>query len=210
MLRVRVRALAVTLGLAASIAALAAAPREARADRRPTLVTDGFYAGARLEPGIALSMAWDVDVYLRRSRAASVGPAVSVSVLNGLADPGRVQDVLVAVDALRFKLGPSLAGGEWRPFASLGAGFTYARLPAGERTGVEVIPSPGAMPVRGSIQYPALEAFSPLISLGGGVDWFTDGPIALSGQIVGRLNPIGPERLPVAWLEVQLGLRFGL
>src|ERR1035437_5146746 len=92
------------------------APHTALADRRPTMATDAFYVGVRLDPGAALVFAWDLDVYLLRNRAISVGPGVSLSLLGSPATGGRTQDLLVAADVVRLKVGVNSPGHDWRPF----------------------------------------------------------------------------------------------
>lgn len=186
-------------------------PLSARADRRPNMATDAFYVGARVDPGAALVFAWDLDVYLLRNRALSIGPGVSLSLLGTPATQGRYQDLLVAADVLRFKVGVNSPGHEWRPFFLAGGGFSYARLPDQYDTGVTVVPSTDhhGMPTVGDVHYAALERFAPMLTFGGGVDLFFDGPVGVtllwSNHI--SLSPI--PRMPDVWMEVSLGIRFG-
>lgn len=192
------------------LAIVACAPAICHADTLPTLATDGVYIGTRIDPGVALSAAWDLDVYLTRHRTVSVGPAVSISVLGTAVDGGRQQELMVAADVARLKIGPVVGDGRWRPFLSLGGGFTYTRLAAQVMDNV-MVNVPGAMaPVVGSLRFPQLEEFAPLLSLGAGADWFTSGPIAISSQFVVHFHPWGTSRIPETWFEFQAGFRFGL
>ena len=192
------------------ILAIGAGATDARADRRPTVATDAFFIGARVDPGWALVGAWDLDVYLRRDRIASVGPAVSLAILGSGVPDGRQQDLLLAVDFLRLKIGPPVTGGEWRPFVTLGGGFVYARLPEQIATNVEITPAGGGTTVRGDRRYAAVEEFAPVITVGAGTDYFPNGPLGLTLQMLTRFHPTGDSRIPDAWFEIQLGVRFGL
>lgn len=167
----------------------------ARAEDEPTSISDGLYVGARVDPGVALLAGWDLDVYLRDDRAWSLGPGVFVAVLGVGERHGMDQELLVAVDALRFEMQMSEAGGVWRPFVVVGGGASYARLRA-----------QGEPPAR----LPAAEKITALATIGGGADLFTGGPWALSTLVQARIHLWGSDRLPVVWLEIATGVRFGL
>lgn len=174
------------------------------------LASDCFAVGTRMNPNFALAVAWDLDVYLVRPRVVSLGPAASIAVL-GTASGGRQQDLLVTVDAVRVKVGPSLMSGALRPFAFAGGGFAYARLPAQTLADVTVTPTqPGALPVTGTQMFPAIDTFAGVISVGSGADWFSNGPLGVSSTFATHLRIGGSERLPEVWLEFTVGVRFGL
>jgi hypothetical protein len=195
--------------VAAAIGAVCAA-RDARADRRPTLATDGFYVGMRVDPGVALLAGWDLDVYLMRDRIISIGPGVTLGVLGSPAAPGRQQDLQLAVDVARFKVGLNAPGGEWRPFAMLGAGFSYTRLAEQRVAGVSVTPAGGGAAVSGEQVFPTLEEFAPIISFGAGADLFMNGPLGVTVLFASHFHPTGSPRVPDVWVDLALGIRFGL
>ena len=178
---------------ALSICLVATSP--VRADDEPTSISDGVYVGARIDPGVALLAGWDLDVYLRDDRAWSIGPGVFVAVLGVGERAGMDQELFVAVDALRFEMQMSEAGGRWRPFVVIGGGASYARLRA-----------QGEAPDR----FEAAEKITALATIGGGADLFTGGPWALSTLVQARVHLWGSGRLPVVWLELATGVRFGL
>ncbi len=195
-----------------TIAALGVVPSIAHADRRPTLATDAFYVGVRIDPGIAMTAAWDVDVYLLRNRTLSLGPGVSISVLGSPATNGRQQDFLLSVDVLRVKFGASSASGEWRPFVMAGGGFSFVRMPAQmvADVGVDVRGTNGTMRVTGTQTFPALDEFAPMVTIGAGLDFFSNGPLGATALLVAHFHPNGTSRMPDAWIEFALGVRFGL
>jgi hypothetical protein len=178
-------------------------PGVACADRKPTTATDGFFVGARLEPGVALLGGWDLDVYLVRDRSVAVGPGVTASVLSTTTStPGQQQTFLLAADIVRLKIGPSVTG-DLRPFVTIGGGFSYARFAE-----QNITTSGSSMAV--ALHYPSGEEFSPMASLGGGADWFLGGPVAVSLQMMAHYHIIGSSRMPDLWVDLAVGIRFGL
>ena len=175
--------------------ALSLAPSLARADDRPTLVSDAFYVGARVEPGWALSLGWDVDIYPTSDRAVSFGPGISVTTLTSDPTPSpRAQDVMVSVDAVRFKIGLNHPGGLFRPFAVVGGGFSWTRFS-------QRITSPmGAHD----------EQFSGLFTVGAGADVWGRGRFGITTLLLTRVRATASDRLPSAWFELGVGFRFGL
>jgi hypothetical protein len=199
----RVHSALLILTAVAPIAALlsvALLPSTAQADRRPRLASDAFYVGMRVDPGVGLLAAWDLDIYLQRDRALSLGPGISVAVLGTeTSEGGRDQDFLLCADILRFKVGVNEPGGGWHPYFMLGIGFLYARLPA----------QPETFPLF-THPHPALEEFAGLLTFGAGADLFADGPWALALIWQNRYRLSGTSRIPDVWSELALGIRFGI
>jgi hypothetical protein len=203
------RQVLVALPLLALLVGLAPATADAR--DRPTVATDGFYIGTRLAPGAALLAGWDLDVYLMRDRAVSVGPGVSVAVLGPHAPGGGRQDILLTVDVARLKLELNSAGEEWRPWVVVGGGFCWVRFPAQSDDGVTVAtgPDPGDT-ATGARSYPKAEEFLGVFTFGAGADLFVGGPMALSLAALTHVRASALERLPELWVDLAVGIRFGL
>jgi hypothetical protein len=189
----------------AALSSIALLPSTAEADRRPRLASDAFYVGMRVDPGVALLAAWDLDIYLSRDRALSLGPGISVAVLGTEStDGGRDQDFLLCADILRFKVGVNEPGGSWHPYFMLGIGFLYARMPA-QTEMFELGPmTPLTRP------YSQLEEFAGMLTFGAGADLFADGPWALALIWQNRYRLSGSSRIPDVWSELALGIRFGI
>ena len=188
-------------------------PLPGRADPRATLVSDGFVLGVRDGPGVGLTAAWDLDVYLLRNRVVSVGPGVAVTVLGTTpSSGGMAQNFYLAADVLRFKIGLNEPGHAWRPWILLGGGFSYTELPAQYSRGVSVVPAinhTGAA-TSGDVYYPSLSEFAPMLTVGGGGDYFVSGPIALTAMLQARLHLWGDDRVPDVSVEFLMGIRFGI
>ncbi|MBL8679581.1 MAG: hypothetical protein JNK05_10465 [Myxococcales bacterium] len=176
-------------------ACVAAAPRSAHAiDDRPTIVSDAFYVGARAEPGWALSLGWDLDVYPTSDRAVSLGPGLAVMVLSSDPPSPRTPEVSVALDAVRAKIGLNASGGLFRPFALVGGGFQWTRF--AQR--IEA-------PVGGRD-----ELFTGLFTVGAGADVWSRGKFGVTTMLVTRIRAFGSDRVPTASFEWCVGFRFGL
>ncbi len=187
----------------------AMAPAVARA--HPRIATDGLFIGARLEPGGALSLAYDLDIYLTGDRVLSLGPAASFSFLGeDGTDLGRRQDYLLAVDVLRVKV--ALTGGDsWvRPYLFLGGGFYYASLPEQRSGPREVFVLPDGAPATAELRYAALEAWGGLASGGAGLDLYVIDSLAFAVLLAGHLRIGDQDRVPLFFAETLVGLRFGL
>ena len=182
---------------------------EARADRRPSIASDAFYVGMRVGPGVALVGAWDLDVYLSRSRAVSLGPGVSVALLGSETRPGERQNVLVMGDVLRLKVQLNEAGGVWRPYFLLGGGAGFVWLRAEDNPALTVTP-PGGAPVTGRVAYAEVNEFFPAMVAGMGADIYVTNHVAIAFCALSRFRLTGTDRLPDAWAEMNLGVRFGL
>jgi hypothetical protein len=190
-------------GLAPASTALALA-------REPRVASDAFYVGMRVGPGAALHAMWDLDIYLSRDRSVSLGPGVGLSVLGTGERQGTVQDLLVAADVLRLKLEVDESGGEWRPYLMIGGGFSWAKLPAQDVTGVAVVGMDGMTTTTGTQRLPALEEFAPMMTLGWGADVFAGGTWGLALLIQTHFHLSGSARVPDVWADVALGIRFGI
>src|SRR5690606_37007095 len=150
--------------IAASLAALLLFSGHAHA-REPRIASDAFYVGARIDPGVALLAGWDLDVYLSRDRAWSLGPGVMLSVLGTGERAGMEQDFMLSADVLRLKIQVSEPGGSWRPYLMLGGGFSYAQLPA---------------QTEDEVTFDELEKFTPMLTVGFGGDLFAGGSWGLA------------------------------
>ena len=194
-----------------ALALVLLAPGQGWARDRPTVATDAFMIGTRLSPGAALVAAWDLDVYLSRDRAVSLGPSVSVAVLGPAARNGAEQKLLIAVDVGRLKIGLNEAGGEWRPYLMFGGGFAYVHLPAQVDTGVEFTTpeAPGTI-VTGDRHFGDLQKFLGILSFGAGTDLFVGGPWALTLAMTTHVRLGKTARVPEVWEELAAGIRFGL
>ncbi|MDP3278879.1 MAG: hypothetical protein Q8Q09_27050 [Deltaproteobacteria bacterium] len=187
-------------GLAALAAALALGllSHDAHAvgdpERRPTLLSDGFYLGARGEPGWALLAGWDLDVYPTADRAVSLGPAVTVTALSTDALSLRTQRVMVSVDAVRLKVGLNYPGGLFRPFALVGGGFLWTQFALRE---LPLATAPD-------------ESFAGHMVVGAGADIWGRRSFGVTVMSLTRIRVVGPERLPLAWFEASIGFRVGL
>ena len=199
--------------LALSVALLAAAvtPQTARADRYPTISSDGLFFGARLDPGAALSLAYDLDIYLTGDRFLSVGPAVTFSFLgeDGSGD-GQRQDWLLAIDFLRFKVAVTGPDGPFRVYVLIGGGMYLANLPEQESEELDVVLVPDGTPARAVIRYGALEGFGGLLTIGAGADWYLVDNFAIALQLVVSVRASEESRVPDYWGQALLGIRFGL
>lgn len=188
--------------------ALLIAPNAALA--HPRIASDGAFIGARLEPGAALSVAYDLDIYLTGNRFVSIGPGASFSFLgeDGSED-GRRQDYLLAVDVLRVKV--ALNGGEdWlRPYLFVGGGFYWAMLPDQQGELHDVVLEDGTL-ARGRNVYEGVEDVGGLGSLGAGLDMYVVDSFAIALLLVTHLRFSETDRVPLFWAETHLGLRFGL
>lgn len=195
----------------AALVVLVIAPSTVWARDRPAVATDAFYIGTRVSPGAALLAGWDLDVYLSHDRALSLGPGVSVSVLGSEAPHGTKQDILVSVDVLRLKLQANTAGEEWRPYFMIGGGFSWVSLPAQSEEGVTVATGDGPDDTTtGTRRFPQLDQFLGIVSFGAGADLFVGGPWALTVAGITHVRVGDIERMPDLWVDLVLGIRFGL
>jgi len=196
-------ALSLTLALA-----LTAAPAPAHADHGPRIASEAFWVGLRVGPDSALLMGYDLDVYLSDDRAISLGPGATFSVLGKDAPFGQAQDFMLTVDVLRFKVGVNEPNDDWRPYFFMGAGFDYVSLQAATET-LDLSP-PGDPPSPIMHTLPALHEFEGAMTLGFGGDLFLGGAWAITTMVDGHLRLSGSSRVPLAWLDVALGIRFGI
>lgn len=198
-------------GLASFVLVLGlGAPGAALADEFPTIASDGLFVGARLEPGGALLLGYDLDVYLTGDRVLSLGPAVTFSFLgDDGAQLGRRQDWLLTIDFLRLKVAVNDGTGQVRPYLSLGGGMTYASLPVQESGPHMVVLSDGTL-ANASLRYSSTEDFGGQISAGVGADFYLVDNLGIALAIVTHLRLSQQDRLPLFWAEVMIGLRFGL
>jgi hypothetical protein len=160
----------------------------ARADG-PRYSSDGIYVGARVTPGVALYVAYDLDVYLDAGRRFSLGPGVGATFFGAEADVGQQQDYSIEVDPLRFKAQPTV-GGHIRPFGLVTAGFLYARYPM----------PPAA----------AADEWAATLAVGGGADFWIEDHFALDVLLTSRFRLSASDALPIAWVELAVGGRFGM
>ncbi|MEC7525365.1 MAG: hypothetical protein VYE22_36110 [Myxococcota bacterium] len=197
------------LALALLTLPLFAAP--ARADDHPTLASDGVFVGVRLEPGAALSLGYDLDVYLTGDRVLSVGPAASFSFLGeDGADLGQRQDWLLAIDVLRLKVALDDGHGAARPYIFLGGGLYYASLPEQRSTPREVFLVPDGTPATAELRFPGGDHYGGLLSSGLGLDvYFADG-FGVAAVLASHVRLSDDGRVPDFWAELAVGLRFGL
>jgi hypothetical protein len=195
---------------ALAFVATLAVPEAARADRRPTVATDGVYVGGRIEPGIALLAGWDLDIYLARGRQLSIGPGLSLAVFGTESNvAGRAQDLLLTVDVVRFKLGLGSPGAATRPFVMVGGGFSYVRLREELQHDALVLNADHTW-TRGDVAIPAVDGFAPIATLGAGVDVFPDARFGFTALMAAHIHPIGSDRMPLLWFDMAVGFRFGL
>ena len=188
-----------------------AAPSFAAADESPTTASDGLFVGARLEPGGALALAWDIDVYLTGDRVLSLGPAASIAFLGtDGADLGRRQDALLAIDFLRFKVALNGGHDRFRPYLAVGGGIHYAWLPAQRSGPREVILLPDETEAMAELRYEEAGVFGGLLSLGGGADLYFADNFGIAVSVIAHLRLSGEERVPLFWAETLVGIRFGL
>ncbi|MCA9608184.1 MAG: hypothetical protein KC619_21390 [Myxococcales bacterium] len=184
-------------------------PSAARADEFPSVASDGLFVGARLEPGGALLLGYDLDIYLTGDRIVSLGPAASFAFLGeDGADQGRRQDWLLTVDFLRLKVS-ILGESRVRPYLAVGGGMTYASLPEQTSGPIDVVLEDGTA-TTAERRYRATEDFGGQISLGAGLDVYLIENLAVCFAITGHLRLHEQERLPLFWSEIMAGLRFGL
>ena len=191
-----------------SLALLPASP--AQAQDFPTLASDGLFVGGRLEPGGALLLGYDLDIYLTGDRVLSLGPAATFSFLGeDGADQGRRQDWLLTIDFLRVKVSIADGNSRVRPYLSLGGGMTYAALPEQTSGPIEVVLEDGTL-ATAERRFAATEDFGGQISFGAGLDVYLIDSLAIAAAVVGHLRVHEQDRLPLFWTELMLGLRFGL
>jgi len=191
--------------------ALSALPATAAADERPTLASDGLFVGARLEPGAAFLLGWDLDIYVTGDRFLSLGPAATLAFLGEDGEElGRRQDWLLTLDFLRFKV--SLTGGEGavRPYLFLGGGMAYAWLPAQQTEAREVVLLPDETEAMAVIRYPEAEELAAQVSAGVGLDAYLADNFGLTVAVAAHVRLTEQERLPLSWAEILAGVRFGL
>ncbi len=174
--------------------ALTAQSSESRAERRPIILSDGFYVGVRAEPGWALSGAWDLDVYPVADRVVSLGPSVAVNVLSTDPNPLRRQDVMVSVDVLQLKVGLNHPGGFFRPFVLVGGGFSWLRWTVPEAPLVRAVD----------------EGFLGLLTVGVGADIWGTSRFGVTILNHTRVRLTGSDRVPLVWAEFFVGVRVGL
>ena len=193
------------------LALLALAPSAARADEHPTIASDGLFVGGRAEPGIALTFAYDLDIYLTEDRVLSLGPAASFSFLGEDGrELGRRQDFLLAIDFLRLKVAMNDGHGPLRPYLFVGGGMTWARLPAQTSGPRDVFLLPDGTPAVAEVRYDAIDDFGGLLSLGGGLDVYLVESFGLAFALAGHVRLSDRERLPLFWAEALVGVRFGM
>ncbi len=183
----------------------------ARALAHPRVASDGIFIGGRLEPGGALALAYDLDIYLTGDRLLSLGPAATFSFLGEDGrELGRQQDFLFAVDVLRFKV--ALNGGDnWaRPYLFLGGGFYYASLPEQRSDPYDVFVLPDGTPATAELRFSAIEDVAGLASAGGGLDLYFIENLAVAFVLTTHLRIGDQARVPLFWAEALVGLRFGL
>ncbi len=175
----------------------------ASADTHPRMASDGIYIGTRLAPGSAFLAGWDLDVYLLKNRAVSLGPAASIALLGADRNDGMEQDALVTVD-LRLKIGLNHPGDAWRPYLIVGGGVYWARFPDDEN----VVEWRGE-PLR--IAVPAADGFGGVFSLGVGGDVFVSRHWGVTASFVThvRLSHFR-DRMPALWAALSVGIRFGI
>ncbi len=163
-------------------------PATARADG-PRYSSDGIYVGARVTPGVALYVAYDLDVYLDAGRRFSLGPGVGGTFFGAAADVSQQQDYAIEVDPLRFKAQPTV-GGHIRPFGLVTAGFMYTRYPM--------------PPVATADEWAAT------LAVGAGADFWIEKHWALDILLTSRFRLTPSDNLPIAWVELAFGGRFGM
>jgi len=193
-----------------ALALAALSPATASADEFPTVASDGLFVGARLEPGGALLLGYDLDIYLTGDRVLSLGPAATFSFLGeDGATFGRRQDWLLTVDFLRLKVAVNDGTGRVRPYLSLGGGMTYASLPE-QASGPHMVVLADGTFANADLRYDAIQDFGGQLSAGGGADFYLVENLGIAVAIVGHLRLSEQERLPLFWAELTVGLRFGL
>lgn len=190
------------------LAVFFAAPTLARADS-PRISSDGLYLGARFEPGVAFTLAYDLDVYLSRDRFVSIGPAASMSFLgsNG-SELGRRQDYLLAVDVARLKISLTQEPST-RTYILVGGGFDIAHLPAQEGSLRDVTLASGTV-ASARLTFPEQSSVNGLISVGLGFDAYLNSHFGLATALVSHIRVGGDDRVPRFWAELLFGFRFGL
>ncbi len=189
---------------------LIAVPAAASADEFPTTASDGLFVGARLEPGGALALSWDLDVYLTGDRVLSLGPAITGSFLGtDGSDLGRRQDLLLSLDVLRLKVALNGGHDRFRPYLAVGGGIYYAWLPE-QRSGPREVVLPDETVTTAELRYEQTEAFGGLLSIGGGADLYFVDNFGVAISLIGHLRLSGEERVPLFWVETLVGIRFGL
>ncbi len=201
------RAMKGALVLVTTVAAVCGTSAPAAADSLPEIATDAFYIGVRIDPGSALTMGWDLDVYLDSERAFSIGPRVSLSVLGTTQDDGSTQELLFAADVMALKVGLNEPGGAFRPYLTFGAGFIYFDLPE-QSVATTVTTDMGAM-VEGMRVLPQEDGFGGLLTMGAGTDIFVQRHWGLTFSLLTHIGLTETDRIPTAWAVLQMGIRFG-
>ena len=175
--------------------------------RYPRLATDGMYIGVRVIPDAALLAAWDLDVYILRNRRLSIGPAVSVALLgDGDMRMGQRRQELLLVGDARLKIQLNSPGGRWRPHAILGGGFSYFRVPSQTVTLIEATEETEAV----EAEFPTDNGFGGILTAGLGGDVFINRFLGVTFFGVAHFDVSSDTPLPLAWLEMAVGIRFGL
>lgn len=179
--------------LATLVALLALAPAAHAVE--PQTMSDAIYVGARIDPGVALLAGWELDFYLDDARSLSLGPAASIAVFGTGERAGMDQELSVAVDGLRLDVSLNERPSSWRPYLVVGGGVSYTRLRAQEV---------------GAVSYERDQLWAAMATIGAGAELFTGGPWALCTVLHARIHLWASQRLPLAWIELATGVRFGL
>jgi hypothetical protein len=183
----RARRLAAVMGLGIILSLL---PQVVSADG-PRYSSDGLYVGGRVSPGVALFVAYDLDVYFDTTRRYSLGPGIGATFFGAETEPGQQQDYTIEVDPLRFKVQPGI-GGQVRPYGLIAGGFLYGRFPS----------SPSSPT--------SSEELAATLTIGAGADFWIEENWALGALLQTRLRLSDSNRLPVVWVELAIGARFGM
>jgi hypothetical protein len=190
---------------------LALAPSAARADEHPTIASDGLFVGGRSEPGLALTLAYDLDIYLTDDRVISLGPAASFSFLGeDGSELGRRQEYLLAIDFLRLKVAMNDGHGPLRPYLFVGGGMSWARLPAQTSPPRDVLLVPDGTPAVAVTRFDAIDDLGALLSVGGGLDVYLVDSFGVALALAGHVRLSEADRLPLFWAEALVGVRFGM
>ncbi len=156
----------------------------------PLYSSDGVYAGASVGSGVALVVGYDLDVYFSPARRFSLGPGFAATFFGAEAPDDQRQDYTLEVDPLRFKVQVG-DGAAVRPYGLVAAGFVYGRFPAA-----------------GGLA--AGDAYAATMTIGAGADFWLEEHWALTTLLQSRLRLSAADRLPIVWLELAVGVRFGM
>ncbi|RLB52270.1 MAG: hypothetical protein DRJ42_15340 [Deltaproteobacteria bacterium] len=156
----------------------------------PLYSSDGVYAGAAVGSGVALVVGYDLDVYLSPTRRFSLGPGFAATFFGAEAPDDQRQDYTLEVDPLRFKVQVG-DGAAVRPYGLLAVGFVYGRFPAA-----------GGLAVG--------DAYAATMTVGAGADFWLEEHWALTTLLQSRLRLSAADRLPIVWVELAAGVRFGM